>query len=83
MYTSRDISVGTVGLNNGGVVARFLAGARDFLLSTASRLVPEPNQPHVQPEVGHSPPSTSKLKNVWSCISTPLCISMEWYLIRH
>jgi hypothetical protein len=32
-------------------------------------------------EADHSPPSSAKAKNVWSCTSTPIHIFMAWYLI--
>jgi hypothetical protein len=34
-------------------------------------------------EADHSPPSGAKVKNVWSYTSTPPCVFMAWYLIKH
>jgi hypothetical protein len=34
-------------------------------------------------EVAHSPPSSTKVKNTWIYIPTPLYVFMAWYLFKH
>jgi len=34
-------------------------------------------------EADHSPPSSSEVKNAWSCTSTPHYVFMAWYLVKH
>jgi hypothetical protein len=71
MSTWSENSVGVVARlwdkRPGGVV-QFSAGARHFILSTSSILAPGPNEPHIQREVGHSPPFSPKVKNLLSYI---------------
>jgi hypothetical protein len=32
-------------------------------------------------EGNHSPPSSTEVKNAWSCASTHLCVFIAWYLV--
>jgi hypothetical protein len=34
-------------------------------------------------EVGHSPASTTEVKNMWSCTSAPPYVSMAWCIMKH
>jgi len=34
-------------------------------------------------EADHSPPSMTKVKNVWICTSIALYVFVAWYLIKH
>jgi hypothetical protein len=70
---------------------------RIFLFTTASRMALGPTQPPIQWEPGlfpwgvkrpgreadHSPPSSAKVKNVWSYTSIPPLLFMEWCLVNH
>jgi hypothetical protein len=68
-----------------------------FLFTTASIMALGPTQPPIQwvpgalslglkwlgNEADHSPPSSAKVKNVWSYISTPQYFFMVWCLVKH
>jgi hypothetical protein len=75
---------------------RFPAGESFFFFATESRAALRPTQPPIKRsprffpgakrpsrEAGHSPPSRAKVNNTWSYSSTPLYISMTWYLVKH
>jgi hypothetical protein len=52
-------------------------GPPSFPSSGCQGLSPGANLPE-----DHSPSANAEVKNAWSCISTPPCILMEWYLIK-
>jgi hypothetical protein len=68
-----------------------------FLFTTTSRTALGPTQPPIQwvpgalslgvkrlgHEADHSPPSSAKVKNVWSYTSTPQYFFMAWCLVKH
>jgi hypothetical protein len=68
-----------------------------FLFTTMSRMALGPTQPPIQwvtgalslgikqlgHEADHSPPSSAKIKNVWSYTCTPQYIFMVWCLVKH
>jgi hypothetical protein len=63
-----------------------------FLFTTTSRMALGPNQPSIQQVLGalslghqadHSPPSSAKVKNVWSYTSTPPTSIMACCLIKY
>jgi hypothetical protein len=68
-----------------------------FLSTTTSRKALEPTQPPIQwvPEAlslevkhlghgaDHSPPSSAKVKNVWSYTSISQYVFMAWCLVKH
>jgi len=67
-----------------------------FLFCTASRWAPGPTQPPIQwvlgavtsevkwsgREADHSSPSSTKIKNAWSCTSTPPYVFVQERLIK-
>jgi hypothetical protein len=87
MCEVRDLSkiIGVMGLDDRGTRIRFLAGAGNFLFTTAFRTALGPTQPPIQwiretlslrvkrpgRETDHSPPSSAEVKHAWIYTSTP------------
>jgi hypothetical protein len=81
------------GLDGQGIGVQFPTGASDFLFSTTSRLTVRPTQwvpvapsagvKWLRPEADHSPPSSAKVKNVWSYTSIISYSSKVWSLIKN
>jgi hypothetical protein len=84
------------GLDSREISLQFPAGQEIFLFSRVSRLALEHTQPPIQgvpetlsagvkqpgPQADHLPPSSAKVKNVWSSASAPPCVFIVWCLIN-